>query len=237
MRFRDRREAGRALGERLRYLQGRHVIVLGLPRGGVVVAREIADILRVPMDILPVRKVGVPGRPELAMGALGEGGVLVTDHDVVGACGISPDELAAAARTERTELARRIAVYRHGRPPLPVAGQTVVLADDGVATGSTAHAAVRVLRGRRAGKIILAVPVGPERVLDRLRNEVDQVVCPYSPRSIPSIGQCYDAFPQLHDEEVLDLLDDTYTVPRRDNALPSTVDETDRIANRTGDIL
>ncbi|MFD5246110.1 phosphoribosyltransferase [Amycolatopsis sp. NPDC058340] len=215
MRFRDRREAGRALAMRLRYLRGHQVIVLGLPRGGVVIAKEIADVLGAPLDILLVRKIGVPGRPELAMGALGEGDVLVTNHDVVRAGEITRTEVVAAAGAQRAELARRSALYRRGRPPLPVAGQTVVLADDGVATGSTVSAAIRVLRARQVGKIILAVPVGPEHVIDQLGRDVDQVVCLSAPRRFRSVGHSYDAFPQLADADVLALLDDTPNPLRR----------------------
>ncbi|QXV56512.1 phosphoribosyltransferase [Amycolatopsis sp. TNS106] len=215
MRFQDRREAGRALAKRLRYLRGHHAIVLGLPRGGVVIAKEIADVLDAPLDILLVRKIGLPGGPELAMGALGEGGVLVTDHDVVRGWGITPADVATAADAQRAELARRTTLYRRGRPPIPVTGQTVVLADDGVATGSTASAAIRVLRARQAGKIILAVPVGPESVLDRLGRDVDQVVCLSAPHRFRSVGHSYGTFPQLEDADVLTLLDDTPNPLRR----------------------
>ena len=157
-RYLDRVDAGWRLGERLRHLGGENVVVLGLPRGGVPVAAGVAHALHAPLDVIIVRKLGVPHQPEFAMGALGEGGVRILNDEVVTMTGVTPQELAAIEERERAELERRGRRFRAGRPPVPIAGRTVVVVDDGIATGSTARAACRVARARGAARIILAVP-------------------------------------------------------------------------------
>lgn len=161
MLFINRVDAGRRLGERLQHLRGDNVVVVGLPRGGVPVASEVARVLGAPLDVIVVRKLGVPFQPELGMGAIGEGGVRVLNEALVGSAGVTPDELAAVERRERAELDRRIRRYRGGRLGVSLAGRTVVIIDDGIATGSTARAACRVVRAQGAARVVLAVPVAP----------------------------------------------------------------------------
>ena len=206
MLFQDRRQAGQALAERLGYLRGHQVVVLGLPRGGIVVAREIADALAAPLDVLLTRKIELSGPPNTTLGAIGESGVLVSNHDAIHKCGLTPDELTQLAGRQRAELAKQVAVYRRTLRPVPITGQTVILVDDGIATGATAHAAVRVLRARAVGKIILAVPAGPRRTLDRLAREVDQLVCPRPLRWLHAVRHSYAEFAPVDDAEALALL-------------------------------
>ncbi|PXY22269.1 phosphoribosyltransferase [Prauserella muralis] len=208
MRFDDRADAGRELGERLRFLRERHPIVLGLPRGGVVVAREVADALGAPLDALLVRKIGAPRQPELAVGAVGEGGVLVTNTGLQQRLGLSHEDVEAAARHEFAELDRRAARYRRGRPALAVTGRTVVLVDDGVATGATVRAALRVLRARGAGRVVLAVPVAPADVLEELAASADHTVCPNPRVWMRAVGHAYRDFPEVTDAQVIALLDE-----------------------------
>jgi putative phosphoribosyl transferase len=206
MRFRDRREAGQNLAARLHYLRGHEPIVLGLPRGGVVVAREVADALNTPLDALLVHKLIAPRRPHLAIGAVGEPDVVVSNPATIRALEITPAEFGRVARSAKAELARRTARYHPEGPPLPVAGRTVVLVDDGITTGATARTAIRVLRAREAGRIILAVPVAPLEVLRSLATGVDQTLCPVPLRRKSSVGAWYSHFDQVDDAEVLDLL-------------------------------
>ncbi|MEU6607046.1 phosphoribosyltransferase [Streptomyces shenzhenensis] len=206
MRFEDRTDAGRRLARRLERLRGADVIVLGLPRGGVPVAYGVARALAAPLDVLVVRKLGVPWQPELGFGAIGERGVRVLNDDVVADCGLGPGELAAVEESERAELERRLHRYRAGRDPVPVPGRTVVIVDDGVATGATAEAACRVVRHAGAARVVLAVPVGPERTLARLRDVADEVVCLETPRHLGAVGAWYHDFAQTGDDEVAALL-------------------------------
>ncbi|MFE0518240.1 phosphoribosyltransferase family protein [Streptomyces sp. NPDC058954] len=206
MRYRDRKEAGRRLARRLEYLRGQDVVVLGLPRGGVPVAHEVAHALGAPLDVLVVRKLGVPWQPELGFGAIGEGGVRVLNDDVIRETGLERDDLAVVEQAERAELDRRVRLYRGGRAPVPVAGRTVVIVDDGLATGATAEAACRLVSGRHAARIVLAVPVAPPAALARLRGAADRTVVLHQPRPFGSVGVWYHDFTQVTDSEVTDLL-------------------------------
>ena len=204
--FRDRADAGRQLAAGLEHLRGPGTVVLGLPRGGVPVAYEVATALDAPLDVIVVRKLGVPFQPELAMGAVGEEGVLVTNPEVVHRAHISETEMAGAEARERAVVEERAARFRAGRPRLRLDGRTVVVVDDGIATGATARAACRVARRLGASRVVLAVPVGPARVGDRFRGEVDEMVCPNQPDVFYAVGQFYADFSQTGDDEVTALL-------------------------------
>ena len=205
--YRDREDAGRRLATRLAALSEDNPVVVGLPRGGVPVAFEVARALEAPLDVVVVRKLGVPVRPELAMGAIGEEGVLVLNKAVVGALAIERHELEVVVAREAAELARRQRLYRGNRPPVPVVGRPVILIDDGIATGSTATAAARVLRERGAKHVVLAVPVGPPDAAARFSPEVDEFVCLQAPGWFFAVGACYEDFGQTSDEEVSELLE------------------------------
>jgi putative phosphoribosyl transferase len=204
--FRDRHEAGRLLGERLRHLRAPHPVVLGLPRGGVPVAAEVARVLEAPLDVLVVRKLGCPWQPELAVGAIGEGGVRIVDERMVAELRIDPSELDEIAARETAELERRVTRYRRGRAPLELTGRTVVVVDDGIATGATARAGLRVARERGAARVILAVPVAPFDAVRRLGRVADEVVCLRTPEVFWAVGQFYADFSQTSDGEVADAL-------------------------------
>ncbi|MCB5165828.1 dienelactone hydrolase family protein [Streptomyces bambusae] len=203
MLFQDRRDAGRQLAARLEHLKGTGVLVLGLPRGGVPVAAEVAAALGAPLDICLVRKLGVPYQPELGMGALGEDGVRVINDEVVRAAGIGPRELARVEARERVVLETRARIYRGGRPPARLGGRTVVIVDDGVATGSTARAACRIVRARGAARTVLAVPVAPDDWTAKLGADADDFVCVHTPRLFAAVGQFYADFTQTEDNEVI----------------------------------
>lgn len=207
MRFADRMTAGRQLAEELGRLYLNDPVVLGLPRGGIPVAYQVARVLDAPLDVIAVRKLGVPSRPELGFGAIGEGGVRILNDDVVRAARLGPRECAAVEGAERTALEERLRSYRAERPPLGLTGRTVVIVDDGIATGSTASAACRVARARGAARVVLAVPVAPPGAVAGLREEADEVVCLYSPDYFGSVGQWYEDFSQTGDDEVAALLD------------------------------
>jgi len=207
MLFRDRADAGRHLLSRLGAYHGRpDVVVLGLPRGGIPVGYEVARGLGAPLDVFVVRKLGVPGQEELAMGAIATGGVRVVNRDVVDALHIAPDVLDRAAEAERRELERRERSYRGDRPEPKVEGRTVILVDDGLATGSTMRAAVQALRQQRPARIVVAVPVAAFATCEELRREVEDVVCFATPEPFMAVGRFYDDFSQTTDEEVHDLL-------------------------------
>jgi putative phosphoribosyl transferase len=207
MLFRDRADAGRQLLSRLRHYQGRpNVLVLGLPRGGIPVAYEVARGLGAPLDVFLVRKLGVPGQEELAMGAIATGGVRVVNHDVVRALGIPPDVLDRVAAEEARELERRERSYRGDRPEPQVDGRTVILVDDGLATGSSMRAAVAALRQLGPARSVVAVPVAAPSTCEELRREVDEVVCFATPEPFMAVGRFYDDFSQTTDEEVRELL-------------------------------
>lgn len=206
-RFEDRRDGGRQLAERLGRYAGRDdVVVLGLPRGGVPVADEVAEALGVPLDVFLVRKLGVPGHEELAMGAIASGGVRVLNEDVVGAVGISPEEIEEVARRELQTLEQRERSYRGDRPPIDVKARTAILVDDGLATGASMRAAVEALRHQRAGRIVVAVPTAPPETCEALRREVDEVVCTITPDPFVAVGLWYRDFAPVTDEEVAELL-------------------------------
>lgn len=201
--FVDRADAGRRLGRRLQRLCGEDVVVLGLPRGGVPVAVEVALALGAPLDVIVVRKLGVPLRPELAMGAIGEGGVRVLVPETVRHAGVTDDVLADVERRERTELARRAQRFRGDRARLPLGGRTAVVVDDGVATGSTARAACQVARAQGAARIVLAVPVAPANWTRELHDAADELVALVTPALLRAIGGWYTDFSQNTDEEVV----------------------------------
>jgi putative phosphoribosyl transferase len=206
--FQNRRDAGRALAAMLdEYANRRDVLVLGLPRGGVPVAFELATALRAPLDVFVVRKLGVPGHEELAMGAIATGGVRVLNEDVVQSLGIPQAVINAVAAAEQKELQRREQLYRGGRPAPEVRGRTIILVDDGLATGSTMRAAVAAVRQQRPARIVVAVPVGAPSTCDEFRADVDQIVCGFTPEPFYGVGQWYEDFSQTSDEEVRELLD------------------------------
>ena len=206
MPFQDRRDAGRQLGRRMAPLAGRDVVVLGLPRGGVPVAAEVARALGAPLDVVLVRKLGLPRRPELAMGAVGEDGVVVLNEDVLEAARVDEATLAEVERRERAELERRARQLRGDRPRLSLEGRTAVVVDDGVATGATARAACEVVRAHGAARVVLAVPVGSPHALADIAPTVDEVVCLDSPQRFAAVGQAYADFRATEEEEVLALL-------------------------------
>ncbi|MDQ3998465.1 MAG: phosphoribosyltransferase [Gemmatimonadota bacterium] len=205
--YRDRTDAGRQLATELPEYAGRpDVIVLALPRGGVPVAFEVASALRAPLDVFIVRKLGVPGHEEYAMGAIATGGVRVLDDRVIRSAGVTRADLEAVTASEERELARRERRYRGDRPPVDVAGRTAILVDDGLATGSTMRAAVAALREERAARVVVAVPIAPPETCDAFRDIVDDIVCARTPEPFYAVGLWYDDFSQTTDDEVRDLL-------------------------------
>jgi putative phosphoribosyl transferase len=205
--FSNRREAGRVLAETLLHYAGRDdVIVLALPRGGVPVGYEVARALKAPLDVFVVRKLGVPGHEELAMGAIAHGGARVLNDEVVKGLALSRNVIDAVAAREEKELLRRERLYRSGRPPLEVNGQAVILVDDGLATGSTMRAAIKALRQSRATRIVAAVPVGSPDTCGEIQADADEVVCAVTPQPFFGVGYWYEDFSQTSDEEVRTLL-------------------------------
>lgn len=206
--FKDRHDAGRRLAGRLAMFAGATPppIVLGLPRGGVTVAYEVAMALQAPLDIMLVRKLGTPGNPELAMGALASGGVRVLNEEVIRQLDITPPEIDAAAESEAAELKRREAAFRGDRTDTDLAGRTVILVDDGLATGATMRAAIASSRARQASRVIVAVPVAPSDSIAEIEREADETVCLMKPDSFYAVEQWYDYFTQIADHEVCDLL-------------------------------
>ncbi len=215
--FTDRVEAGRMLAERLKaYAMRKDLTVLGIPRGGVPVAFEIAEALGAQLDVFVARKLGVPGQEELAFGAIASGGVRVLDPEIIGALGISEADIEEVTARERRELERRERLYRGAKAPLDVVGRTVILVDDGIATGSSIRAAIAALRHLQPARLIVAAPVAPLATCARLRQEVDDLVCVDTPKSFRAIGEFYEDFSQVTDQEVTGLLRRNWqeTVPR-----------------------
>jgi putative phosphoribosyl transferase len=205
--FVDRVDAGRRLADRLQHLRGQDAVVLGLPRGGVPVAFEVAQALDAPLDVIVVRKLGVPFQPELGMGAIGEDGVRIINPEVVQLARVSDAELAEVEQRERVELERRARRFRGDRPRVSLAGKTAVVVDDGIATGSTARAACQVARAEGASRVVLAVPVAPPGWTARLEGAADELVCLETPEPFFAIGQWYADFSQTADEDVIDCLE------------------------------
>jgi putative phosphoribosyl transferase len=206
-RFPDRYVAGRQLAARLRSYAGRtDVVVLGLPRGGVPVAAEVASAIGAPLDVLVVRKIGVPFQPELAMGAIASGGVRVLNQDVIRLAGITPAMIERAASEQQRELERREHAYRNGRKAIPLSGKIVLIVDDGLATGSTMRAAVAAVRQLQPARVVVAVPVGAPETCELLADTADEVICMAMPTPFSAVGQWYEDFSQTTDEEVRALL-------------------------------
>jgi len=205
--FRDRHEAGKMLAQQLTtYANCNDLLVLGLPRGGVPVAFEIAKKLNAPLDICLVRKIGVPDHEELAMGAIASGGVRVLNYDVINSLGIDHQIIDEVTAKELRELQRRDRAYRGERPLPEIKNRTVILVDDGIATGSTIRAAIAILRPQRPQRLIVAVPIAPPSTCEELQAEVDEIVCLAMPESLYAIGICYEDFSQTTDAEVRELL-------------------------------
>ena len=207
MLFRDRAEAGAFLARKLAAHAGRQdTVVLALPRGGVPVAFEVAKSLNAPLDVFIVRKLGVPGQEELAMGATATGRVRVLDQDIITTLGISDEVLDSVIAKEERELERREELYRGDRPPCQIEGKTVILVDDGLATGSTMRAAVLALRRRKPARVIAAVPVAAVSTCEEFKDEVDEIICATTPKPFYAVGQWYEDFSQTTDAEVQELL-------------------------------
>jgi putative phosphoribosyl transferase len=207
-RFADRHAAGRELAERLSALTLEDPVVLGLARGGVPVAYEVAKTLRAPLDVLVVRKIGAPGNPEFGIGAIAEGDICVLNQDVVRHLLLSVEELEAAVARARAEVDARVRRYRDARPPVEVTGRTAIIVDDGLATGGTARAAVRAVRARAPRRVVLAVPVGAPDSVASLRQDADEVICLLEPELMWAVGLWYEHFEQTSDSEITSLLDD-----------------------------
>ena len=206
--FANRTEAGQELALRLStYANRDDVIVLGAPRGGVPVAFEVARELNAPLDVFVLRKLGVPGREELAFGAIASGGIRILNRDTVEGLGLTGLDIERVTKSEKQELERRERAYRGGRRPLDVSGLTVILVDDGIATGSSMRAAIRALRQMKPARIVIAVPVAPPSTCSQLEGEADELVCLETPEPFYGVGQFYDDFSQVSDEEVKQLLE------------------------------
>lgn len=208
MLFQNRTDAGRQLAKALLKYKGRYPVVLALPRGGVLVAAEVASALDAPLDLLLVRKIGLPIQPELAMGAVadGEEPTVIRNNDVIDACGISPEEFDAVCNEERAEIRRRRQRYLGNRERATVKDQVAIIIDDGIATGATTLAAIRAVRGREPKEVVLAVPVAPLETLKKLHPEVDAIVCLDTPEDLGAIGYFYRDFHQVSDSEVIGIL-------------------------------
>jgi predicted phosphoribosyltransferase len=227
--FADRTDAGRQLASALAAYEGRgDTIVLGLPRGGVVVAFEVAKALRAPLDVYVVRKLGVPGQEELAFGAIASGGVRVLNHDVVNAVGLTQAQIDAITARETAELERRERLYRGDSPPPDLAGKTVILVDDGLATGASMRTAIRSLEAHNPGWITMAVPTAPRPTCSDLEREVDEAVCMTSPEPFFGVGQWYADFSQTTDDEVIRILREARSLTGQEIAPGGRVSQTEQ---------
>ena len=214
MHFRDRREAGQLLAKELASLRGqKDLIVLGVPRGGVVVAYEVAKALEAPLDVYITRKIGAPYNPELAIGAVASDGTLVLDHGLIERLGVPDSHVQAETAQQRQEIKRRLAAYRGSRPEVELRGKTVILVDDGVATGATILASLRAIKTHQPAQLILAVPVGPADTMQTLSAEADRVVFLYAPLDFWAVGAFYTVFDQTSDAEVIRLLHEAEIPP------------------------
>ncbi len=225
MTFVNRVDAGRRLGKRLEHLRGEAIVVLGLARGGVPVASEVARALDAPLDVIVVRKLGVPYQPELGMGAIGEDGVRVINDEVIRLAQVSERQLAAVEARERAELERRAQRFRSDRPRQPLEGRTAVIVDDGIATGSTARAACQVARAHGAIRVMLAVPVAPPGWTARFATDADELIALETPDPFYGVGQFYDDFSQTTDDEVVACLERAGTPVAVNTAAWLTVDD------------
>ena len=208
MTFRDRSDAGRRLAKALSAYRGRNAVVLALPRGGVPVAAEVAEALDAPLDLILVRKIGVPSQPELAMGAVVDGAapIIVRNQEVIELSGTTADEFEAVCAKELAEIERRRKLYLGERTRAPITGQVTIVVDDGIATGATTRAALKAIRNRKPKELVLAIPVAPPDTIERLRGEVDALICLETPESFGAIGYFYRDFRQVSDEEVVQIL-------------------------------
>lgn len=205
--FANRTEAGRSLAWRLeKFANRRDMIVLGIPRGGVPVAYEVAKTLHVPLDVLVLRKLGVPGHEELAFGAIALGGTRVLNRHILRQVGLATSEVETITEKERAELLRREAEYRGNLPPLELNGETVILVDDGIATGASLLAGIRAVRALQPARIVVTVPVAPPETCERLADEVDEIICVATPEPFGAVGQFYDDFSEVPDGTVVELL-------------------------------
>ncbi len=202
--FKDRRDAGRLLAHRLKYYtQKTNCWILALPRGGVPVAHEISNVLEIPYDIFLARKLGIPGNEELAMGALAEGGFSILDDHRIALAGVDEEQIQKIIARERAEMNRRMAIYRGARKPPEIKDKTIVLVDDGIATGLTMKAVIKALKNQEPSKIIVAAPVASPQAIKEIKGEVDQIICLSIPQEFTGVGQSYRQFNQLTDEEVI----------------------------------
>ncbi|MGB9792126.1 MAG: phosphoribosyltransferase [Thermacetogeniaceae bacterium] len=204
--FQDRKSAGRLLAERLLKYRGEDVLVLGVPRGGVIVAAEVAKALGAPLDVIISRKIGAPFNPELALGAVAPDGTVLYDERLLNVFGLRKEDLQGEVERQLEEIARRQRLYRGGREPLRYEGRTVIVVDDGIARGFTLRAALRSIRDQRPKKLVLAVPVAPPETVDKLSCEADEVICLETPREFYAVGQFYCDFRQTSDQEVIEAL-------------------------------
>ncbi|MFG2096836.1 phosphoribosyltransferase family protein [Streptomyces sp. NPDC048612] len=218
--FADRADAGHRLAESLRHLAGEDPVVLGLPRGGVPVAFQVARALRAPLDVIVVRKLGVPYQRELGFGAIGEGGVRVISDDIVRRGRLAQEDLASVEHAEAAELSRQAERFRAGRPRLSLEGRTAIVVDDGIATGATAAAACQVVRAQGAARVVLAVPVAPPDAAERLRTTTDEFVCLSTPFAFSAVGEWYQDFSQTPDDEVVSLLTQAAAGPGPEEPAP-----------------
>ena len=236
MLFANRVEAGRRLAQRLQHLRGSDLVVLGLPRGGIPVALEVAQALNAPLDVIVVRKLGVPFQPELGMGAIGEEGVRIINPDVMGAAGVTERELAVVEKRERAELERRARQFRGDRSRISLTGRTAVVVDDGIATGSTARAACQVARAHGAARVVLAVPVAPPGWIVSTGNDADELVCLEQPERFFAISQCYVDFTQTTDDEVISCLERATSVADPPARAASEVRSADHLPPRDEEV-